>query len=339
MNQINKVKKAEKSFLIFLFTFFSGIKRVFVSLKNVLSKIISQKITVMFIPHSEKKVFNFRINLFLVFLTPFIIAIIFLLISIFSINYVNNISKYDKATRLVQLNQKRSHDYERMINEIIENHSVFKTKLDLLLNQLDSTKIRAMKENDVYNQGVGGPVNKVDIGNMSQFEIDKLEADRIINDYQYSIQAFGELNTITNHYNKLLKDIPFGSPVKGPYAITSGFGLRIHPIYKILDMHQGLDMAGQPGTQIISTAPGVVEKVEWSPDSYGWYCKISHKVGFSTLYAHMRSRPIVNPGDKIKKGQLIGYMGSTGAATGNHLHYEVRLGNSLLDPLRFVITY
>ena len=90
MNQINKVKKAEKNFLIFLLTFFSGIKKIFVSLKNVLSKITSQKITVMFIPHSEKKVFNFRINLFLVFLTPLIISIIFLLISIFAITYFNS---------------------------------------------------------------------------------------------------------------------------------------------------------------------------------------------------------------------------------------------------------
>jgi len=67
--------------------------------------------------------------------------------------------------------------------------------------------------------------------------------------------------------------------------------------------------------------------------------KIYHKLGFSTLYAHLRSQPIVSPGEKVKKGQIIGYMGSTGASTGTHVHYEVRLGNSLKDPWDFLNIY
>ena len=93
---------------------------------------------------------------------------------------------------------------------------------------------------------------------------------------------------MVNNYNKLLKDLPFGSPVKGPYYITSSFGFRIHPIHKALDMHQGIDLTHKIGTLIVSTAPGIVEKVEWNPFGYGWYCKISHKLGYSTLYAHLR---------------------------------------------------
>ena len=103
-------------------------------------------------------------------------------------------------------------------------------------------------------------------------------------------------------------------------------------------MHTGLDMASSLGygTPILATAPGIVEKVDWDPTGYGWYCKLSHDLGFSTLYGHMASQPIVRPGDKVRKGQCIGYMGQTGAATGVHVHYEIRLGDNLLDPIKFV---
>lgn len=335
MNHSNNLKKTEKKILIFLISVLSHIKKAFMFFSQFLAKVISQKITIMFIPHSEKKVFNLRINLFILFFIPFIISLILISITFFGFNYVYKLKQYNDANKLIQLNQKRSFEYEKLINEIIENHSIFKSKLDLLLTQLNR---EILTSDNLNNQG--GPINRIDMAELSEFDIEKFEVKKLLNDYQYSIQAFGEINKLASIYNKLLKDLPFGSPVKGPYAITCAFGLRIHPIYKVLDMHQGLDLASQPGTQIVATAPGIVEKVEWSPFNYGWYCKISHgDMGFSTLYAHLRSQPIVHPGDTVVKGQLIGYMGQTGATTGVHLHYEVRLGDRLLDPMKFVSTY
>lgn len=332
MDHSNNLKKTEKKVLIFLLSLLSYIKKAFIFLIDVLAKIIRQKITIMFIPHSEKKVFNFRINLFILFVVPFFATLIFIFITFFSLNYFSQEKKYNDANKQIQSNLKRAREYEELINEIIENHEYFEDKLNRLLVQLNLNL-------DIVNQGQGGPLNAVDITGR-KFEEDKSQINKIFLDYQYSIQAFDELNKLASVYNKLLKDMPFGSPAKGPYAITSSFGLRIHPIYKILETHLGLDMAGAPGTQIVATAPGIVEKVEWNPLNYGWYCKISHgDMGFSTLYAHLRSQPVVQPGDTIVKGQLIGYMGATGATTGNHLHYEVRLGDRLLDPMKFVSTY
>ena len=335
MNHSSNLKRTEKKILIFLISILSHIKKTFLFFFQLIAKVVKQKITIMFIPHSEKKVFNLRINLFMLFFIPFLISLFLIFVIYLGLNFLNELNQYDDVDKLIQLNQKRSYEYEKLINEILENHSIFKSKLDMLLTQLN--KEQPIRDN-FNNQG--GPINRINMAELSEFDIEKFEVKKLLNDYQYSIQAFGEINKLASIYNKLLKDLPFGSPVKGPYAITCAFGLRIHPLFKVLDMHQGLDLASQPGTQIVATAPGIVEKVEWNPFNYGWYCKISHgDMGFSTLYAHLRSQPIVHPGDNIIKGQLIGYMGGTGATTGVHLHYEVRLGDRLLDPMKFVSTY
>ena len=94
-------------------------------------------------------------------------------------------------------------------------------------------------------------------------------------------------------------------------------------------------MANEFGTPIVATAPGTVEKVQSSSYGYGNYVVIRHKLGFSTLYAHMRSY-VVTPGEQVKKNQIIGYMGSTGYSTGVHLHYEVRIANKPVDPWSYL---
>ena len=336
MIHANNAKKTEKKILIFILTTFTSLKNLSLIIYNSFRNIINQKITVMFIPHSEKKVFNLRLNLFIVFLIPFITFIIILMISIFGINYFTKIWDYKQANLMVQTNEKKSREYQDMINKILESHSYFKNKMSLLLNQINSQELKSMLEENMNNSG--GPMNKFDLSDKSEFDVEKFEVDNLLKDYQYSIMAFGEINKMAGTYNKLLKDMPFGAPLNCSYAITSAFGLRIHPIYKTLDMHTGLDLASSLGygTPILATAPGIVEKVEWDPSGYGWYCKLSHELGFSTLYGHMCSQPIVRPGDKVRKGQCIGYMGQTGAATGVHVHYEIRLGDNLLDPIKFV---
>lgn len=112
-------------------------------------------------------------------------------------------------------------------------------------------------------------------------------------------------------------------PVPGYYTLTSGFGWRIHPIYGTRRYHNGTDIggAGIGGTPIGAAKTGVVTTSKYS-SSYGNYVVVSHSGGYQTLYAHMRSRA-VSEGDIVTQGQTLGYVGTTGASTGNHLHYEV----------------
>ncbi len=117
-------------------------------------------------------------------------------------------------------------------------------------------------------------------------------------------------------------DPPDRSPLNGDIKITSAFGMRMHPIYKVKKKHNGVDFKADPGTPVYATSDGVVVKVEDQEKGYGKHIVIQHDEQFKTLYAQL-SRMDVEVGQKVKKGTLIGAVGNSGASTGPHLHYEV----------------
>ncbi|MGI8931862.1 MAG: M23 family metallopeptidase [Sphingomicrobium sp.] len=113
--------------------------------------------------------------------------------------------------------------------------------------------------------------------------------------------------------------------------ITSGFGIRIHPILRFARMHKGVDFGAGHGAPIIAAADGQVARAGWA-GGYGQQVRIAHVGGILTSYSHM-SRTVVAPGSIVRQGQLIGYVGSTGFSTGPHLHYEVYRGGTAVNPL------
>lgn len=125
-------------------------------------------------------------------------------------------------------------------------------------------------------------------------------------------------------------------PLPGRYKISSLFGSRADPFTGQRDNHTGTDIPAPAGTPIYAANDGVVTTVNTNKNSstYGYYCTISHGGGYVTLYAHQRQVPIVSVGQTVSKGQLIGYVGSTGRSTGNHLHFELRVNSVRGDVLR-----
>ncbi len=122
-------------------------------------------------------------------------------------------------------------------------------------------------------------------------------------------------------------------PLKGGGNLRSRFGYRIHPITGRSKLHTGTDLAAPYGTPIYAAGDGIVEMARWN-SGYGRYVRLKHVNGFTTAYAHM-SRIASNlvPGGRVKQGQIIGYVGSTGQSTGNHLHFEMRINNRPVDAL------
>ena len=115
-------------------------------------------------------------------------------------------------------------------------------------------------------------------------------------------------------------------PLPGIYYISSVFGGRYHPITGKWHNHGGTDIPAAGGTKIYAAQDGVVTTVSKNKNSsYGWYCIITHANGRATLYAHMRSKAVVKEGQTVSKGALVGYVGTTGSSTGNHLHFELRI--------------
>ena len=135
---------------------------------------------------------------------------------------------------------------------------------------------------------------------------------------------------------KLFAAIPAIQPIsnKQLIALASGFGMRIHPIYKVKKMHTGIDFAAAIGTPIYATADGVIDKLNVSFSGYGKTIEIDHGFGYRTRYAHMHGFA-VQQGQKVKRGDLIGYVGDTGLSTAPHLHYEVFVNGIHANPVHY----
>jgi murein DD-endopeptidase MepM/ murein hydrolase activator NlpD len=117
-------------------------------------------------------------------------------------------------------------------------------------------------------------------------------------------------------------------------VMRSGFGLRRHPILGYTKMHTGVDWATATGTPIFAAGNGVVEKAQWE-SGYGKFVMIRHNNGYETAYGHMTAFARgIEEGTKVRQGQVIGFVGSTGLSTGAHVHFEIRINGRFVDPMR-----
>jgi murein DD-endopeptidase MepM/ murein hydrolase activator NlpD len=149
-------------------------------------------------------------------------------------------------------------------------------------------------------------------------------------------KSFDEVLEMAKNKTSMMACIPAIIPIKGGASkIGSGFGYRLHPIYKTLQMHPGIDIVSPRGTPIYATGDGVVQTPGGNAlTGYGICIVINHGFGYQTLYGHM-SRKAVTEGQKVKRGELIGYVGSTGMSTAPHLHYEVWKSGKKINPVNF----
>jgi murein DD-endopeptidase MepM/ murein hydrolase activator NlpD len=149
-------------------------------------------------------------------------------------------------------------------------------------------------------------------------------------------KSYDQLQSLYENKGKLLEAIPAIQPVsnKKLTRIASGFGRRIDPIYKTPKMHAGLDFTAPIGTEIYATGNGTVQEAGQSGDGYGLKVVINHGYGYQTLYAHC-SKILVKRGQKVRRGEKIALVGSTGKSTGPHLHYEVIRRGIKIDPVNF----
>ncbi len=160
--------------------------------------------------------------------------------------------------------------------------------------------------------------------------------DKLSKQLYVQSKSFDEVFDLVKNKAAMLAAIPAIQPVanKDLKHVASGYGWRIHPIYKTEKFHAGMDFTAPVGTPIHATGNGVIEKVEFDGRGLGNNVTINHSYGYESVYGHM-SKIIVKPGQKIMRGDLIGYVGSTGSSTGPHLHYEVRKNGSTLNPVNF----
>ncbi|MCR4737781.1 MAG: M23 family metallopeptidase [Bacteroidales bacterium] len=160
-----------------------------------------------------------------------------------------------------------------------------------------------------------------------------MKADQLVVRLAAQSRSLSELEQIASKKSDMLKSIPAIRPLKNMHTITSGFGRRYHPILKTLRAHTGVDITAPKGTPVYATADGTVSG-ENPGSGYGIAVLINHGYSYQTLYAHL-SKKAVKPGQKVKRGQLIGYVGSTGMSSGSHLHYEVIKNGTPVNPVYY----
>lgn len=191
---------------------------------------------------------------------------------------------------------------------------------------------------DIRKAGFGGVDRYENLKNFRNSDImieNARKIDEIANSLLVQSKSFEELSAKAKSKSEMIASIPAIQPISGNNLRRgiSGFGSRMHPIYKIRKMHKGIDFAAPQGTPIYATGNGKVTAVN-SDYGYGRHIEIDHGYGYKTLYAHM-SRFAVKKGKKVKRGDLIGYVGNTGSSTGPHLHYEVIKNGVTVNPVNF----
>ena len=154
------------------------------------------------------------------------------------------------------------------------------------------------------------------------------------NTFERELMRLNIARAQTEQLNRALVYIPVRKPVSGEIDMSSQFGVRIDPFLRIPAMHTGLDFRGEVGDPIRATAAGTVTAAGWT-GGYGKMVEVDHGNGLATRYGHL-SQIDVNVGDKIRVGQVVGRLGSTGRSTGPHVHYETRIDGEAVDPQKFL---
>lgn len=196
-------------------------------------------------------------------------------------------------------------------------------------------------DKSIRDAGVGGIDRYQDIKNKNIIHEDIIvklneSVDNLRRKVYVESKSQDEVVEIAENKEKLFAAIPAIQPVsnKQLIALASGFGMRIHPVYKVKKMHTGIDFAASIGTPIYATADGVIDQLEISFSGYGKMIEIDHGFGYRTRYAHMHGFA-VRKGQKVRRGDLIGYVGDTGLSTAPHLHYEVFVNGIHVNPVHY----
>ncbi len=242
---------------------------------------------------------------------------------------------------------------ERLLKREIEN---YKLRTELLSKKMEevNAKINNLQDQDanIYRAIFEAEPMEFDSSAVKQHTEDEfgklLEADNkvllenltqrmnlILAKVEQQQKSFDQLESMASRKKEFLASIPAIQPVsnKNLRKMASGFGYRLHPIYKTYKMHEGIDFTAPTGTPIYATGNGRV--VTAGPDrGYGNCVVVSHGFGYQTLYGHMY-RIKARVGQSVKRGELIGYVGNTGLSSGSHLHYEVIKNGNKINPINY----
>jgi murein DD-endopeptidase MepM/ murein hydrolase activator NlpD len=282
--------------------------------------------TIIFVPHARAKFRKLKVSHRLLFSFVSVVTSSLCLSAFFSVQYFTSLSQTHELSKL-QRENKALQTANEQFSKSVES---LRTQLHTVEDRTRKLAIIAgISTLDETSQGGVGGLRPADLGdNPYRDDLDKMafRSHRLDKDLAVLEQKFAA-------QSELLSSTPTIAPVRG--ILTDGFGGRSDPFTGERGTHYAIDISSAVGQPVRAPADGIVVKAEWA-SGYGNVIFISHGYGFSTRYAHL-SNFGAQPGQHIKRGDVIGYVGSTGRSTGPHLHYEVRLNNVPVNPLEYIL--
>ncbi|GAB4223475.1 MAG: M23 family metallopeptidase [Spirochaetales bacterium] len=300
---------------------------------SALVRLGTHKFTIMLIPHSERRIFNIQVNVFTLVL--FFLLVCGMAIGFFTLStqYTSTEQVLSSRTKKLQTAQANLELVREEVAELQRAARNFQGSLTTTLETLGITLPRKSTP-DIQQGDLSSFVSMTGPDDAPIQEINQIKTIRSI--LESSVDPLKELKNLLSNQKDLLMDIPNVWPVKGVRGrVTQRFGPAIHPFTGQWYLHKGIDIAFGYNIPIVATARGKVVSIDYEPLGFGNYIIIRHKYGFYTRYAHLQ-RILVNRGQDVAQGQVIGTMGNTGLSTGPHLHYEVRIGAEVVDPEKYL---
>ncbi|MEN8249068.1 MAG: M23 family metallopeptidase [Bacteroidota bacterium] len=240
--------------------------------------------------------------------------------------------------------------------ELLFHYKILEKEMQTATNMMDNLQER---DDNVYRvifeaEPIPSSIRQAGSGGSERYkellDANLIQEELIVKDFQaidllkrqmyVQTKSYDDIIELALNKEKMMAAIPAIQPIKNKELtrLASGFGMRIHPIYKVKRMHTGIDFSAPRGTPIYATGGGTVKKasVSYRKTGYGNQVEIDHGFGYVTKYAHMQMLA-VKKGQKVKRGDLIGYVGSTGGSTAPHCHYEIMKNGKKINPIQYII--
>ncbi len=290
----------------------------------------SKFFTLIISPDNPNKIKQFRITQNQIYLGFFALFILALALTFGSLHYagaINKLVNYNEILTRENHLQQENLEYKEQTRQLAEKI----THIEMMAKNISRLTGIDFDNPQSATGGIGGFSSKTWL--KDSLNAKNLEFLQKLNEQTGTVgHKVQRLKDAVFAQNLFLSSLPTGWPVRG--YVGSSFGNRRDPVNNLREFHKGVDISAPYGAKVVAPADGLV-LFAGAQRGYGYIIVVAHKYGITTRYAHLSSY-IVKPGQRVKKNEVIGYIGSTGHATGPHLHYEVRLNNKPLNPIRFL---
>jgi murein DD-endopeptidase MepM/ murein hydrolase activator NlpD len=307
-------------------------------LKDLWSRFVTkgkERITIMFIPHSEKRIINFHVSIFAIAIIAGVVTTTVTVTSILIINHSSTIKEVSKLKKYGSNSKIQIKKYREEINELYDIFQKFKPEITHLYSLTPGGDIDSLwAKGGVPNPNPTSEYSDAngDNGNALSPLIEILNIQEVERELKTTKKIFSKIKVFLEYRKKIIETTPSIWPVNG--YIISRFGQRGSMYAAETEFHNGLDIETYPGSEIKATAPGKVSDIRWDP-VLGLMVVVKHKYGFTTAYAHCQ-RVSVELDQQVSKGEVIGYVGRTGKTARYICHYEIIIGTEFVDPMPYL---